>query len=283
MMQFIDRKTLNHMKNWRLIIHPPYNGAWNMAVDEAILESVSSKTELPTLRLYDWFPYTLSLSHAQPASDVNLSALQEHNWTLVRRPTGGRAILHADEMTYSVCAPLDDQTISGGVLESYQKISNALLSALEIIGIKADSKQKSSDDSKLSHDPVCFQFPSDYEITFQGKKLVGSAQARKKNGVLQHGAIPLFGDITRIIEVLSCTDEDSKQDAKSRLIQRATTIEEVLGKDISWFDFTSAIIEGFRRKLGIDFINNQLTKQELTRAVQIFHEKFANDSWTMRI
>ena len=137
--------------------------------------------------------------------------------------------------------------------------------------------------SKLSHDPVCFQFPSDYEITFQGKKLIGSAQARKKNGVLQHGAIPLFGDISRIIEVLSFSDDVSKQNAKSRLIQRATTIKEVLGKHISWFDLASAIIEGFRRKLGIDFINNQLTKQELTRAVQIFHEKFANDSWTMRI
>ena len=80
------------MNHWRLIIHPPYPGAWNMAVDEAILESVSSKSQLPTLRLYDWAPYTLSLGHAQPVADVNIPALKKNNWSLVRRPTGGRAI-----------------------------------------------------------------------------------------------------------------------------------------------------------------------------------------------
>lgn len=254
-----------------------------MAVDEAILESVSSKMQFPTLRLYDWFPYTLSLGHAQHVADVNISTLQDHNWTLVRRPTGGRAILHADEMTYSVCAPLDDPSIGGGVLESYQKISNALLLALEIIGINAESKQKKPSDSTLSQDPVCFQFPSDYEITYKEKKLIGSAQARKKNGVLQHGTIPLFGDITRIIDVLSFSDEISKQNVQTRLIDRATTIKESFGKDVSWFALASAISEGFCRQLDIEFVKSSLSKQELTRSVQIYHEKYANDTWTMRI
>jgi lipoate-protein ligase A len=254
-----------------------------MAVDEAILESVSSKSQLPTLRLYDWDPYTLSLGHAQPAADVNIPALRKNNWSLVRRPTGGRAILHADEITYSVCAPTDETTISGGVLESYQKISNALLCALEIIGILADSKKKKESDSGLSHDPVCFQYPSDYEITFHEKKLIGSAQARKRNGILQHGSIPLFGDISRIIEVLNFSDELKKQDAKERLHQRATTLKDSLGKDISWFEFAAAISEGFCQKLGIHFENGSLTKPELARAEQIFQEKFANDSWTLRI
>ena len=254
-----------------------------MAVDEAILESVSSKLQPPTLRLYDWAPYTLSLGHAQPVADVNIPALKENNWSLVRRPTGGRAILHADEMTYSVCAPTDEPTISGGVLESYQKISSALLRALEIIGLSADSKKKKESDSGLSHDPVCFQYPSDYEITFHEKKLIGSAQARKKNGVLQHGSIPLFGDISRIIEVLSFSDENKRQDAKERLLQRATTLKESLGKDISWFEFASAISEGFRQSLGIDFDKSSLSKMELARAMQIIREKFANDLWTLRI
>ncbi len=271
------------MNNWRLIIHPPYPGAWNMAVDEAILENVSSRSQPPTLRLYDWFPYTLSLGHAQPVADVDIPVLKEKKWTLVRRPTGGRAILHADEMTYSVCASTDDPTISGGVLESYQKISNALLCSLEIVGICADSKKKNESDSVLSHDPVCFQFPSDYEVTYHEKKLIGSAQARKKNGVLQHGSIPLFGDITRIVEVLKFSDEGRKQDAKKRLLLRATTLKESLGKDISWFEFASAIREGFHQKLGINFVDGSLSKNELIRAEQIFHEKFSNDIWTLRI
>jgi lipoate-protein ligase A len=271
------------MNTWRLIIHPPYNGAWNMAVDEAILESASTKTQPPTLRLYDWYPYTLSLGHAQPISDVNIEALKGHQWTLVRRPTGGRAILHADELTYSVSAPIDDPTISGNVLESYQKISNALLWALQVIGITADSKPKNPVDSHLTHDPVCFQYPSDYEITYQGKKLIGSAQARKKNGVLQHGAIPLFGDITRIIDVLNFPDSSSKINAKDRLINRATTIQDSLNRNNSWFELATAISDGFSEILSINFINSCLTKPEISRALEIYNDKYINDTWTMRI
>ena len=271
------------MNTWRLIINPPYNGAWNMAVDEAILESASVKLQLPTLRFYDWFPYTLSLGHAQPVSDVDLDALNAHQWTLVRRPTGGRAILHADELTYSVCVPVDDSTVSGNVLDSYQKISKALLKALKIIGIDADSKPKNPADSQLSHDPVCFQFPSDYEITFQTKKIIGSAQARKKNGILQHGAVPLFGDITRIIDVLSFSDDITKQNAKNRLIDRATTISDSLCKDISWFDLAEAIRSGFKEELSINLVGGSLSKQEISRALQIYREKYTNDTWTMRI
>jgi lipoyl(octanoyl) transferase len=271
------------MNNWRLIIHPPYPGAWNMAVDEAILESVSAKTELPTLRLYDWAPYSLSLGYAQPFSDVNFDDLKANNWSLVRRPTGGRAILHADEMTYSVCAPLDDPTIKGNVLESYQIISNALLKSLEIIGLKADSRSKDPKESYLSKNPVCFQFPSDYEITFKGKKLVGSAQARKKMGILQHGSIPLFGEITRIIDALNFPDDSSTQGARVSLQMRATTLEEALGRNLSWFDFADAIREGFEKQLSIEFMQRNLSKQELESASRIYLEKYSNDAWTLRI
>jgi lipoyl(octanoyl) transferase len=271
------------MNTWRLIVHPPYPGPWNMAVDEAILESVSAKTEPPTLRLYDWVPYCLSLGYAQPFSDVNFDKLKANNWSLVRRATGGKAILHADEMTYSVCAPIDDPTIKGSVLESYQIISIALLKSLDIIGVKADSRSKNPKDAHLSHNPVCFQFPSDYEITFKDKKLVGSAQARKKNGILQHGSIPIFGEITRIIETLNFPDHFSIQNAKNNLNMRATTLEKALGKDISWIDFASAIRDGFEKQLSIEFIQGNLSKQEFESAKRIYREKYINDAWTLRI
>ena len=202
------------MKNWRLLIHPPYNGAWNMAVDEAILESTASSSQLPTLRLYDWHPYALSLGHAQTVSDINLGALKEKRWELVRRPTGGKAILHADEITYSVCATITEELIYGSVLESYRKISKALLKSLENMSLKADSKPKNKETFELSKNPVCFQYPSDYEITYQGRKIIGSAQARKKEGLLQHGSIPLFGDITRITDVLSFPDLEKEKISK---------------------------------------------------------------------
>jgi lipoate-protein ligase A len=270
-------------ENWRLILNSPHHGAWNMAVDEALLESISNHDQPPTLRLYDWQPYTLSIGLAQPAGDVNLSELQNRGWDLVRRPTGGRAILHADEMTYSVTAPIENPILRGNVIESYRRISTALVEALQLVGLCADSKPKKMEETHLSKDPVCFQFPSDYEITYLDKKVVGSAQARKKGGILQHGSIPLHGDITRIIEVLNYPNSKDKILAQEKLIERASTIEASLGMCVSWSDMADAMIRGFEEKLGITFIPGNLSNIELNNAVRIYREKYYHRDWTFRI
>lgn len=270
-------------ENWRLILNSPHNGAWNMAVDEALLESISSHDQPPTLRLYDWQPYTLSLGQAQPAGDVNLNALQSHGWNLVRRPTGGRAILHADELTYSVTAPIENSILRGSVIESYRRISTALVEALRLVGLCADSKPKNQEDAHLSKEPVCFQFPSDYEITYLNKKVVGSAQARKKGGILQHGSIPLHGDITRIIDLLNYPSEKVKKLARENLIEHASSIEESLGVRVSWSTMADAMIRGFEEKLVITFFSGNLSKNELKNAVRIYREKYNHNDWTYRI
>ncbi len=124
-------------QNWRLIISPPAHGSWNMAVDEAILEAVSSDQAPPTLRLYAWDPPCLSLGYAQSCADADFAALARYGWELVRRPTGGRAILHTDELTYAVIAPLNNPVVSGGVLDSYSRISRGLLAAFERLSLDA--------------------------------------------------------------------------------------------------------------------------------------------------
>ncbi|MDO9545902.1 MAG: lipoate--protein ligase family protein, partial [Pelolinea sp.] len=227
---------------WRLIITSPASGPRNMALDEAILENVMQNHAPPTLRLYSWYPASLSIGHAQPISEVNIDYLKINGWDIVRRPTGGRAILHTDELTYSVCAPLDGTQVRGGVIESYRQISQCLLRALELSGIEADAKPKVEQDRALSKDPVCFQYPSDYEITFHGKKIIGSAQARKTNGLLQHGSIPLFGDITRIISALNFDTEENRIKAKNRLSDRATTLQAAHGDRISWKLLANSIV-----------------------------------------
>ena len=254
-----------------------------MAVDEAILELVGTSSSPPTLRLFDWNPYTLSLGHAQPISDVDVASLSKLGWGLVRRPTGGRAILHADELTYSICAKLDNPIVSGNVIESYRRISKGLLKALELSGVQADSKPKEETFKKFSDYPVCFQFPSDYEITYNSKKLIGSAQARKKNAVLQHGAVPLFGEITRILQVLKPETLGNKQDASAKLQKRATTMEKVLGRRLTWTEMSEFMIKGFAFVHDIEFDFGSLTKKELQRAVQIRKAKYANPDWTNRI
>ena len=271
------------METWRLIIHKKQNGAWNMAVDEALLESTAKKNSPPALRLYDWEPYTLSLGYAQAVRDVNINALNRFQWGLVRRPTGGKAILHADELTYSVTAPDDNEIMSGSVVESYQRLSIALLQSLEKIGISADSKPKDEKLLTSQTSSICFQHPSDYEITYNNKKLIGSAQARKKGGVLQHGAVPLFGNITRIIDVLMYPDDQEKESALSRLLDRATTIENILNKNISWNDMSAAMQYGFEKALQITFVQADLTEFEVIRSKEIYEEKYSNEKWTNRI
>ncbi len=129
---------------WRLVITPPAPGAWNMAVDEAILAAVGQNQVLPTLRLYAWDPACLSLGYAQPSTDVDTLRLAERGWHLVRRPTGGRAILHTDELTYSVIGPLSEPRLAGSVLESYRCLASALLMALHRLNIPAETHAASS-------------------------------------------------------------------------------------------------------------------------------------------
>lgn len=275
---------------WRLIISAPANGAWNMAVDESILLSVQQNQALPTLRFYAWSPPCLSLGYAQPAGDVDLPRLASFGWHLVRRPTGGRAILHADELTYSVIAPEQEPRLSGGVLESYQHLSQALLTGLSLLGLQAESKPKTispanplGQQESTAPNPVCFEAPSDYEITANGKKLIGSAQARKKQSVLQHGSIPLYGDLTRIIQALRFEDETERAAAACRLRKRAATLHEIHPKPVSWNQAAAAFKEGFHIALNLNLIEAELTPLEIIQAERLVGEKYAADSWTYRV
>ena len=252
-----------------------------MAIDEAILESAGNGYVPPTLRLYSWFPGCLSLGFAQPVNDVAMKELQSHGWEVVRRPTGGRAILHIDELTYSVCGQLTESHLSGGVLESYQQLSFALLKALELIGINADSTNKlESLSAQEKNNPVCFEVPSNYEITVSGKKLIGSAQARRKVGVLQHGSLPLRGDLTRILQVLNYPDEIRIQEARKRLLDHATTVEDVLGYPGDWWVVSYAFRKAFSTVLELDLKPMGLTAEEGQRAMQLYTEKYNNPDWT---
>jgi lipoate-protein ligase A len=265
------------MDTWRLVISPARPGAWNMAVDEAILEGVGSGESLPTLRLYAWEPACLSLGYAQPLSDVDLPRLHSHGWELVRRPTGGRAVLHTDELTYAVIAPLNEPRVAGTVLESYHRLALALVEALNLLSVPVEVNEKTvaSPSAGKKTNPVCFEVPSTYEITIAGKKLVGSAQARRKEGVLQHGSLPLYGDLTRIVQVLTFPDEESRSRAGERLLERATTVESALGRKVTWEEATRAIKTAFGKSLALELKAGELTQAENIRAEELVRNKYA--------
>ncbi|MBN1303786.1 MAG: lipoate--protein ligase family protein [Anaerolineales bacterium] len=271
------------MNHWRLLITDPAHGAWNMAADEAILEHVGNRQSLSTLRLYSWVPPCLSLGQAQPFSDVDTTSLHQHGWDVVRRLTGGRAILHTDEITYSIIAPPDEPLVAGTVLESYNRISQALIAAVCSIGLPVEVKEHQPGLNTNAHGPVCFEVPSAYEITVHGKKLIGSAQARKRQGVLQHGSLPLNGDLTRVTQALRFPDETTRQKAGQRLLERATTVRSVLGRKISWETAKQAIIEAFVTELGLSLETASMSAEEKKRTVELVREKYAHSSWTERI
>ena len=270
--------------HWRLIFSQPAPGAWNMAVDEAILESAGSGEVEPTLRLYAWDPPCLSLGYAQPIEDVDRHLLDRNEWQIVRRPTGGRAILHTDELTYAVMGPASEPRLAGSVLESYQRLSKALLAALQSLGITAQAITKDNSTTTNSNsNPVCFEAPSHYEITFHGKKLIGSAQARRKEGILQHGSLPLHGDLTRIIQTLHYPDQDARKTAADRLFDRAITVEGALNHKISWEIAAYAFSEAFQSTLNLKFTLQDLSGLEKARAEELVFVKYANPTWTDRV
>ncbi len=253
-----------------------------MAVDESILEHIYRGESKPTLRLYSWNPPCLSLGHAQSFKDVDVERLRSNGWDVVRRVTGGRAILHTDELTYSVTGSAEEPVLSGGVLESYNRLAQALLNAVQSLSVPVEMKEHEDGHTQQNLNPVCFEVPSTYEITVDEKKLIGSAQARKKEGVLQHGSLPLTGDLTRICDALIFENEDARYTAKERLLARATTVESVLGVGTDWETAAQAFVRGFEAELGIQFERGEMSKSESQRADELVKEKYAHPSWTER-
>ena len=254
-----------------------------MALDQAILEAVSSGESPPTLRLYSWQPPCLSIGYAQPVADVDRQRLNKLGWDLVRRPTGGRAILHTDELTYAVIAANTNQHVAGGVLQSYQHLSLGLVAALTLLGLPVEVQPNLPVPEEQRTNPVCFLAPSAYEITVGGRKLIGSAQVRHRGGVLQHGSLPLKGDITRIYQVLRFDDEPSGQRSTQDIRERAVTVEELLGRPVPWRQAAEAIIEGFSNALDLSLDPETPTKAEYRRAEMLVSSRYNHSDWTERI
>lgn len=270
-------ETLNR---WRLIFDAPADGPTNMATDHAILEAVGAGEALPTLRLYAWQPPCLSLGYNQNAAEVDAARLDTMGWGLVRRATGGKAILHTDELTYSITLPQDSPIVAGGVLESYRRLSQALMVALTNLGL--DPQSTPHEQAGQATGAVCFEVPSNYEITAQGRKLIGSAQVRRLNAVLQHGSLPLCGDISRICDALVFETEAARVNAKQRVLERAITVEHALGAIVTWDTAAHALASAFAATFEVKFTEVALTSAERQRVEQLRLDTYTHPDWTYR-
>lgn len=252
-----------------------------MAADEAILEAVGKGESLPTLRLYAWQPACISLGYAQSFQDVDIARLKARGWEVVRRMTGGRAILHVDELTYSITAPNHEPRVLGSVLESYQRLAKALITAVHSLGLPVEMKENAPAEN-TARGPVCFEVPSAYEIVIDGKKIIGSAQARKKEGVLQHGSFPLHGDLARITHVLTFPDEQTRLESGKKLLSRAITAKSATGRIIPWETAAEAFIDAFQNELDLKLVKDDLTEAEKNRTSELVNNKYDHPDWTER-
>ena len=288
---------------WRVLVDESLPGALNMAIDEALHESVA-RGGAPAIRFYTWRPAALSLGVHQPVGEVDPAACARLGFDLVRRPTGGRAVLHQHELTYSIAARENDPLVSGGVIESYRKISSALVAGLRLLGAEVQlapprsarslesqvQGPESTDQGLRTLDPglatrpcaICFDAASDYELTAGGRKLVGSAQARRGGALLQHGSILLDVDWEAWVSVFAFRSEAGRLRALAKLPGRMTSLKQELGREVSASEVRAALQEGFSSAFGIDLVPAPLAPAELAQAERLAKQKYAKEEWTTR-
>ena len=254
----------------------------NMALDEAILLQHEAGEMPPTLRVYGWQSPTLSLGYAQhTAKEVDVAACERSGVQIVRRPTGGRAVLHDDEVTYSVAMPL---ALSEGALtltEHYRRIAMALATALRHLGLPVClARPQRSATRHAPASPACFAALSRYELSVDGKKLVGSAQKHARYALLQHGSIPLTLDRQRLFHCLRLPLEQ-----RARLVQEAyrtmTAVHEVATASIRPADLHAALRTGFATTFGISFVEGAISPAEWHLARQLRACKYATSVWNL--
>lgn len=245
-------------EQWRLILDSPADGVWNMAVDETLLASVQAGG-VPTLRLYGWRGPWLSLGYAQPLPPGLVSACARAEVGIVRRVTGGAAVLHGADVTYSLTAP--EAALPDGLRASYALVSRALLRALGELGVSAYPASGPAPTTR-ERPFDCFERPGQDEICVGGRKLAGSAQRRAGGAVLQHGSVRLGDDAIPAAQAAGIAPD-------------AATNLAALGVQVPDRTLRSALVDAFAAELDVGFEPATLASEERRMALARYRERRA--------
>jgi lipoate-protein ligase A len=261
-------------KTWRLIESGMCPAPYNMALDESIATFVRKGAASPTLRLYGWDRPSLSIGSFQNTSDINIAYCRAKGIPIVRRPTGGRAILHDKELTYSFSVRTVSGPFSKGLLDSYRRISAAFSLAFGKIGIPVDTKKQREKGSVLGGSPLCFQSSSFGEILIDNKKAVGSAQKRWDDGLLQQGSIPYAVNEEEMCALFGIGEGVTLKD-------RMTGIREVMpGLDEE--KFKNIVAAAFEETFDISLVPSRPSRDELSLARELEELKYLQSRWNLR-
>jgi lipoyl(octanoyl) transferase len=251
---------------WRLIEDGPGDGRLNMAIDRAILTACDRGQAPATLRLYGWDKPTLSIGYSQnELMDVDREQCERRNIPIVRRFTGGRALLHQHEFTYSLVAPIPHPGIPENLAGAFCAVSKAVILSLEKAGVvnpEMIGKDKRTPGLGRKRSPACFSASNHWEISVEGKKLAGSAQRRLNGAFLQHGSILLDKDSELAHSLFRYSSETEKNRGLKELISNTLTLKEILPVNLSWEKLTHYFVEGFQETFSASWKSEPLSSLE---------------------
>ena len=232
-------------ETWLLLIDPKLSATDNMAIDSANLIRAARKDFPPVLRFFDWENPSISMGYNQSIEEIDEEKCREDGVDIVTRPTGGRAVLHWNEITYSLVIPVGHNLAEKSIIESYKQISEALIIGFRKIGIDAELARGEAGGHRL---PSCFSSTSRFEITANGLKIVGSAQRRKSGAFLQQGSIPLTPEYRNLIDYVRGIRRQRIYDSV-----KSTCLSEILDDIPERESVIQALIYGFKSRMHMDF------------------------------
>ncbi|MFJ7975093.1 biotin/lipoate A/B protein ligase family protein [Peribacillus sp. NPDC096379] len=271
-------------QTWAFIDSGNSTPAFNMALDEALLNWHSNGEIPPVVRFYGWNPATLSIGYFQRAEkEINIAEVKRQGLGFIRRPTGGRAVLHEHELTYSVIVNEEYPDMPKNVTEAYRVISEGILMGFRNLGLDAyfavPSTEKEKAALKEPRTSVCFDAPSWYELVVEGRKVAGSAQTRQKGVILQHGSILLDMDDEKLFSLFNFPNERVKERMMKSFKSKAVAINDLHTRKISLDEAKDAFHKGFATGLNINLEPLILTKDQEKEVTNLAQDKYEADEW----
>ncbi|KAB2333832.1 lipoate--protein ligase family protein [Bacillus mesophilum] len=272
---------------WRFIDSGNHSAAFNMALDEALLDWNSEGKIPPVIRFYGWEPATLSIGYFQKVEkEINMDMVKQHGLGFVRRPTGGRGVLHEHELTYSVIVSEEHPKMPKTVTEAYRVISEGILKGFHNLGMDAyfavPKTEADRESLKNPRSAVCFDAPSWYELVVEGRKVAGSAQTRQKGVILQHGSILLDLDEDKLFSLFKYPNERVKERMQKAFKSKAVAINAIAKENVTIEMAKKAFKAGFEEGLDIELEPYELTEEELAYVYKIAKERYESDEWNFK-
>ena len=260
------------MDNWRLIISAPSDAATNMAIDEAILQTYIHKGGLPILRIYSWQPAAISLGSAQFLDNaLNLPQCLSHKIEFVRRITGGEAIYHDNEITYSIVCSKKDLNVSDSVKKSFRVLTTFVFNAYRQLGFKPYFAGDIENYKHGDASEFCFATTEKFDILINGKKIGGNAQKRSRDIIFQHGSIPFSLNFSNIKIFI-------KEDLEG-IEKKVTCLDDELKREISFEEISCLLIDSFKSSYNVNLKKKSLTRAEEDLAYTLVKEKYKTKQW----